>query len=94
MTPEAKLQQKIVSFLQQCGLMVRAVEWRGRKDCPDLVILNPPTVWVEVKRPGEKPRPSQAREHDTMKTAGALVEVADCLEDMHAIVRRHYPGAG
>lgn len=93
MTPEAKLQQKIISFLRDYGLMVRPVEWRGRKDCPDLVILNPPTVWVEVKTPTGKLRSSQRREHDLMREAGAKVMVARSIEDCDAIVQRYYPGA-
>lgn len=76
------------------GLLVRPVEWRGRKDCPDLVILNPPTVWIEVKTLTGTVRDSQSREHQTMRDAGAIVEVARSVEAVDAIVRRHYPGAG
>lgn len=39
----------------------------------------PATVWVELKRPGEKPRGSQLREHQRMRDAGQCVVVLDSI---------------
>lgn len=44
------------------------------------------TVWVELKAPGEKPRPDQLREHQRMRAAGQHVEVVDTLEGVDALL--------
>lgn len=36
-------------------------------------------VWIEFKKPGEKPRLSQTLEHDRMKAAGAEVYTCDSV---------------
>ena len=36
-------------------------------------------VWIEFKKPGEKPRLAQTLEHDRMKAAGAEVYTCDSV---------------
>jgi streptogramin lyase len=43
------------------------------------------TVWVELKAPGAKPRPSQLREHERMRKMGQRVEVIDSLEGVEKL---------
>jgi hypothetical protein len=88
---ESKLQARIVKKLKSMGLMVRPVQWRQRPNCPDLVITGCTTVWLEVKTPTGRLRPGQKREIDEMRTAGAEVYVVRSLEEVDAIVWRHYP---
>jgi hypothetical protein len=44
------------------------------------------TIWVELKAPGAKPRPSQLREHDRMRAMGQHVVVIDSLEGVEALL--------
>lgn len=75
--------------------MARNVAYRGRKDCPDVVIMDPPTVWLEVKTPRGtgRLRPGQRREHNKMREAGAIIHVINTIEEFDTILRLHYPGA-
>jgi hypothetical protein len=94
MTTEAVLQTKILKILSESGLMARTVAYRGRTDCPDVVIIDPPTVWLEIKSPKGtgRLRPGQRREHNAMRDHGAAVYVIESLEDLETILIRHYPG--
>ena len=84
-------------FKERCeaqGWGVRKVSWVGRRDAPDRVVMMPScatrnacTVWVELKRPGEHPRPSQVREHDWMTTKGQNVDVLSTFEEVDRFVK-------
>jgi hypothetical protein len=55
---------------------------------PDRIILMPGgrIAFVEVKAPGEKPRPLQLSRHLTLRRLGFLVYVLDALEDIEKII--------
>ncbi len=44
------------------------------------------TIWVELKAPGQKPRPNQIREHDKMRAMGQRVEVIDSIEGVEELL--------
>jgi hypothetical protein len=44
------------------------------------------TTWVELKAPGEKPRPGQLREHERMRRMGQRVEVIDSIEGVEKLL--------
>lgn len=46
----------------------------------------PRTIWVELKAPGEKPKPHQAREHERMRRMGQRVVVIDSIERVDDIL--------
>ena len=78
MTPEAKVVQRIKALVKSYGGGVRKVEWSGRRGAPDLLVLMPGHhFFIEVKAPGEKPRPEQLREHERLRAAGFDVFVSD-----------------
>ncbi len=93
MTPEGKVVADIKAAMKELGCAVRKCQWVGHVGAPDLFIMVPTTVakdtghhfWVEVKAPGEKPKPHQAREHKAMEQAGCRVYVHDNAAD---VVRR------
>lgn len=77
MTPEAKVVQRIKALVKSYGGEVRKVEWSGRRGAPDLLVLTPGHhFFIEVKAPGEKPRPEQLREHARLRAAGFDVFVS------------------
>lgn len=93
MTPEGRVVADIKAAMKELGCTVRKCQWVGHGGAPDLFIMVPGTVtkdtgyhfWVEVKAPGEKPKPHQVREHKAMEQAGCRVYVHDNAAD---VVRR------
>lgn len=75
--------------------LCRKVTWQGRRSAPDRVVMLPQTptnkhgctVWVELKRPGEKPTRAQSAEHLRMMRAGQCVWVLSSIEDVDHFVR-------
>ena len=60
----------------------------GRRAVPDRILVVPCfeiIPFVEAKRPGEVPTPSQEREHKKLRAAGAIVFVADTYEKVDFI---------
>lgn len=47
----------------------------------------PATIWVELKAPGQKPEPHQAREHKRMRAMGQRVEVIDSVQAIEEMLR-------
>ena len=90
---EKKLQSILLNILSNYGLMARAVEYRGRNDCPDIVIIGQPTLWLELKTPTGKVRAGQRREHNKMRDHGAHVYVIRTEEELHALIKTSYPDA-
>lgn len=43
--------------------------------------------WVELKQPGEKPRPNQVREHERLMAFGMRVVVIDSLEGVDELLK-------
>lgn len=61
---ESDIEKYLVKQVKVLGGEIRKVRWIGRRGAPDrLVMLPGRSVWVELKAPGEKARPHQAREH-------------------------------
>lgn len=55
---------------------------------PETYLRQPAAViWVELKAPGEKPRPGQLREHERMRAMGQRVEVIDSIEGVDELLR-------
>lgn len=66
----------------------RRLSWIGRNHGPDDLILLPGrSFMVEAKRPGEKPRPGQEREHERLRAAGITVHVVSTLAEVDAILQ-------
>lgn len=99
MTPEGLVKKQCVDFVENEMLgEVRQVQWIGRKNAPDTVIMCRfrnrhgdwmPTVWVEFKRPGggasfpsNAHERAQYREHKRMRGQGQTVLVIDSLQQL------------
>jgi hypothetical protein len=76
MARESDIEQYLHTRVKALGGDYRRVSWIGRNHGPDDLILLPGrSFYVECKRPGEKPRPGQAREHDRLRASGITVHV-------------------
>ena len=98
---ERDIEDYLVKRVKAMGGEVRKVQWIGRIGAPDRLVMLPPkfvrdagdvlvyeglSVWVELKAPGAKPRPSQLREHERMRAMGQRVEVIDSLEGVEELL--------
>lgn len=88
MAIENDIEQYLVKQVKALGGEVRKVRWVGRHGAPDrLVMLPGRALWVELKAPGQKPRPHQLREHARMRVMGQHVEVVDSFDGVDEVLR-------
>lgn len=96
---ERDIEAHLVKRVRELGGEVRKVQWIGRVGAPDRLVMLPPagdvdahffrgakSVWVELKAPGAKPRPSQVREHERMRSMGQRVVVIDSIEGVEELL--------
>ena len=99
---ERDIERYLVKRVNDLGGEVRKVKWVGRAHAPDRVVMMPErrdandrdesnlmaqTIRVELKAPGEKPRPGQLREHERMRRMGQRVVVVDSIEGVKELLR-------
>lgn len=86
---EARVEKRLVD---KVGCDLGGLVWKwvspGRDGVPDRVVLLPGgrVVFVELKAPGEKPRPKQKYVMELMRALGMDVRVIDSIEAVHAFV--------
>ena len=85
---EKKIEQKLVTAVKKHGGICPKFVSPGFDGMPDRLLLLPHGrfAFVEVKAPGEKPRPLQLSRHLTLRRLGFLVYVLDALEDIEKII--------
>lgn len=86
---EVDIEDHLVTRVKQEGGEVRKARWIGRRNAPDRrVMLARPgfPCWVELKKPGEKPRIGQRREHERMRRLGEIVHVIDSIEGVEELL--------
>lgn len=95
---ERDIEKHLIQRVKELGGECRKVQWVGRVGAPDRLVMLPiamspcfgyhkaPTVWVELKAPGEKPRSSQLREHERMRAMGQRVVVIDSIEGVEELL--------
>ena len=93
---ESDIEDHLVKRVRELGGEVRKVKWIGRVGAPDRLVMLPFearagrtadfTIWVELKAPGEKARPSQVREHERMRAMGQRVLVIDSIEGVEELL--------
>lgn len=95
---EKIIEAHLVKRVQSLGGEVRKVRWIGRNGAPDRLVMLPytPHAWgyrpepfhfyLELKAPGEKLRPSQAREHACLNSFGLAVETADSISAVERLL--------
>lgn len=74
-------------FYTQYGGVVR-VGQHGESDIMGHRIRDGRAIYIEVKLPGEKPRPDQQKFLDAMRNTGAISGCAHSVEEALEIVRR------
>lgn len=97
---ESDIEKYLVKRVKELGGLCRKVEFPGVPGAPDRLVMLPPilgkvtgrtlspeqTIWVELKAPGKKAEPHQAREHARMRKMGQRVEVVDSFARVDEIL--------
>lgn len=75
---EKQIEGYLLSSCREQGLLCLKFTSPSRAGVPDRLVVAPHrTVFVEVKRPGEKPRKLQRVRHDQIRRHGGEVHVVD-----------------
>ena len=86
------IREKSLKKTHKSGKTERRCVWKftspGTAGVPDRIVLMPGgrIAFVEVKAPGEKPRPLQLSRHKLLRRLGFLVYVLDACEDIEKII--------
>jgi hypothetical protein len=86
---EKAIEQKLVMAVKQHGGICPKFTSPGFDGMPDRLVLLPfgKFAFVEVKAPGEKPRPLQLARHGMLQRIGFRVFVLDDEEQIEGIIR-------
>lgn len=75
---ESVIQSRIIKRLEKDGWMVVKLGITNLPGIPDLLALKDGVArFIEVKRPGEKPRPLQLYRHEQLRNMGFDVDIMD-----------------
>lgn len=84
-------ENSIESYLRRevikAGGVVRKLQWINHRNAPDRIVFLNGVWFVELKRPGGKPRPPQLREHARLRGHGAKVFVIDTKEQVNEFIK-------
>lgn len=95
-TRENVVEQHLVKLCATHGLLCLKMTSPGRRAVPDRMVLgydnnsDHVALFVELKRPGQKPRADQARMFAEMRDHGAHVVVADTIEAVERLIDDYY----
>lgn len=86
---EKQIEQKLVRAVNARGGVCPKLVCPGMDGMPDRMVLVPHgrIGFVEVKAPGEKPRPLQLRRHEQLRALGFQVYVLDSAEKVGDILK-------
>mgnify|MGYP001813087655 CR=1 FL=1 len=84
---EKTIERYLVKQVEDRNGMCLKFNSDSMRGVPDrIVVMNPMTVFVELKAPGEQPRPEQERCFDKIVDAGGDVFVIDNKDDVDDFV--------
>lgn len=83
---EKTIEQHLVKDVKSRGGI--CPKWTGWNGCPDRIVLFPLARigFVELKAPGEKPRPLQESRHHILRRLGFKVYVIDRIEQIDPVL--------
>lgn len=85
---ESDIENYLIDCAHKAGGETRKIAYIGRRDATDRLVLLPGFgSFAEIKYPGEKPRPSQLREHERLRKSGFDVRVLDSFDDVDRLIQ-------
>ena len=93
---EKHIEAKVCNYAKLRDVLVYKFTSPARAAVPDRLFIAPGgRIWFcEFKRPGEKPTPAQAREHQRLRDQGAIVFVIDDADSGKIMVDMMVEGTG
>ncbi len=87
---EKTIEQKLAAAVKKYGGICPKFTSPGFDGMPDRIVLMPngKMAFVEVKAPGEKPRPLQLARHGMLRKLGYQVYVLDDAEQIEAMIQK------
>lgn len=85
---ERTIETRLVKEVRNAGGLCLKFVSPGWNGVPDRIVLLPGgrMAFVEVKRPGEKPRPLQESRHRALRKLGFQVYVLDSMDQVGGII--------
>ena len=85
---ETQIEQKLVRAVKHSGGIAPKLVCPGQDGMPDRILLlsGGRIAFVEVKAPGEKPRPLQLRRHEQLRRLGFAVYILDRPEQIEKVL--------
>ncbi len=91
---EKDIERSVVRYCQRNGYYCRKLSTPGCRGVPDrLIAKNGRALFLELKRPGEKPTHLQEFEMNALREAGMTADWADNLDSAIAIIEDHFAGS-
>ncbi len=86
---ESAIQSKIMKYLSSIGAKCNKTIGMSKAGWPDIICcFKGRFIGVEVKRKGMKPTPLQEFKLEELESAGGLVGVATCVEDVQVLLEQ------
>ena len=90
---ERDIERRLVEWCRKNGVYTRKFTSPANRGVPDRVcIRDGTTLFIELKRQGNKPTALQLREIDLIRKAGAKAEVATGWDETIAILSTYFSG--
>ncbi len=85
---ETKIEQHLVKKVNSIGGQALKLN-TGKRGMPDRLVLLPGerVIFIELKAPGEKPRPLQEKRMADLKKLGFTVKVIDSMQQVDRFVK-------
>ena len=85
---ERAIERRLIQAVRQCGGLALKFVSPGFNGVPDrlLLLMGGKVAFVEVKAPGEKPRPLQVHRMEQLRRMGFKVFVVDGVEQIGGII--------
>ena len=90
---EKVIERKLIQAVRQCGGLALKFVSPGFNGVPDrlLLFMGGKVAFVEVKAPGEKPRPLQVHRMEQLREMGFKVFVLDSVDQISVLLKEMLP---
>lgn len=89
---ESQIQRRVLNYLAtfRDSMAIKIIR-TNTNGTPDVVFMwKGKCIWIELKRPGQKPRPLQQAVARRITRAGCSVYTATSIKDVKEIIRKEF----